>query len=209
MIERKMSVYVIKSAMNICKIGISLDPEARLRGLLTAHGLGLEIVHLETVEASHAPLIERAAHKMLDKVRSNGEWFRVSEEKAIHAVRVATWIVSDCRQAFKREPKALVKKARKPASRSVKWQGDSEALKKWVEENIRALPGKRLAAGKLYDDYATDCREKGIEQVSLFSFGTILPALGYAKVKTGGRIWYKDVARNDDPTLKLKVVTNT
>jgi hypothetical protein len=107
------SVYVIKSTGGICKIGISFDPESRLRSLLTGHGIGLELVHVETADNDAARLIERAAHRMLEKTRSAGEWFKVPVEKAIQAVQIAAWIVEDCRKHITAPaaPKGAAKKA--------------------------------------------------------------------------------------------------
>jgi hypothetical protein len=114
--EKLRSVYVIKSTGGICKVGISNDPEERLRQLLTGHGLGLELVHVESVGDDAARLVERAAHRMLDNAKTGGEWFRVSADKAIQVVKIAAWIVNDCRTHIERpSPK---RKYRKPNQRS-------------------------------------------------------------------------------------------
>ncbi len=191
-----MSVYVIKSAMNICKIGISSDPEKRLRNLLTAHGLGLDLVHVEIVESGRAELVERAAHKMLDRVRSKGEWFRVSEEKAIHAVRVAAWIVADCEAALSRPEKKPKRNSNKKwmDSRRTTKPGDPEALREWARANLVKRKGSRIRTSELYDIYVADCKAKNVDHMSLTAFGRTLPEMGFPKMKVGGNIWCTDLS---------------
>lgn len=200
--DEKMCVYVIKSAMNICKIGISLDPETRLRNLLTAHGLGLEIVHIETVPASRALLIERAAHKMLDKVRSNREWFRVSEEKAIYAIKVASWIVDDCfssmsaAQAKKIKPKARIYKV------NVYSDDEIEFCKTWIEESLGDKKNNNLKSSDIYKAYTDACKCNNINSLSMTKLAIFIRKLGYKKDKKGGYIWYLNIAFRDR-TIKM------
>ncbi|WWT39894.1 hypothetical protein [Microcystis phage Mwe-JY08] len=86
------TVYVITMPTGHVKIGISGSPLKRLRTLQTGCPLPLRIVFLMGVPDRLAIKIERAAHKALADYRLNGEWFKVTTEKAISAVRRAAGI---------------------------------------------------------------------------------------------------------------------
>lgn len=74
------SVYLISDeSNNCCKIGISKDPNARLKKLQTSNPskLVLYFSHIFT-DTGSARTIERQAHKKLEKYRMQGEWFAIS-----------------------------------------------------------------------------------------------------------------------------------
>ena len=61
----------------IYKIGISINPHARVRQLEGQGGL-ISIIH--AFKSSNAPAVEAALHRRFCKQHSRGEWFRLSEE---------------------------------------------------------------------------------------------------------------------------------
>lgn len=72
------SIYIIKNGEGLCKIGISNDPERRLKGLFAGSGSSLCIVYTHEVESNIAFLVERGAHRILGENRKHGEWFDAS-----------------------------------------------------------------------------------------------------------------------------------
>jgi hypothetical protein len=98
--KRFQSVYIAASESGLIKIGISFDPEERIKALFTGHGVGLSIAHVESMDDDSARLVERASHKMLADSRSSGEWFKVSVEEAVRTVCIAKLIVADCRKSI-------------------------------------------------------------------------------------------------------------
>lgn len=67
-------LYLIHSKdANCVKIGISNNPEKRLKGLQTGFPYSLEII--KTIRSSNVRDLERRVHGSLDDYRLNGEWF--------------------------------------------------------------------------------------------------------------------------------------
>lgn len=90
--ENTSFIYVIgeaDSSRKSVKIGISQDPQDRLRQLQTGHPEKLSIHHLEPVEPARARIFERFIHDEIAYLRSHGEWFRLTPEEAIGEVRFA------------------------------------------------------------------------------------------------------------------------
>lgn len=85
-------IYIISSSSNgPVKIGISDDPDRRLRQLQTGHPTLLAIHHREPVEKpTHARMLERFIHDTLSPKRMIGEWFNIGTQDAIGEVRFAT-----------------------------------------------------------------------------------------------------------------------
>jgi hypothetical protein len=72
------------------KIGISDDPDRRLRQLQTGYPRELVINHREPVEHAHqARMFERFIHDQLGHCRLTGEWFSLDVEAAIAEVQFA------------------------------------------------------------------------------------------------------------------------
>jgi hypothetical protein len=84
--RRNAFVYILRSETGLLKIGVSLDPESRLKSLLTGHPFGLEIVYLLECDERLSHPIERATHIFLKRERVNGEWFDVPLCDAISAL---------------------------------------------------------------------------------------------------------------------------
>ena len=72
-----MYVYAIRNPHtgNI-KIGVSKDPEARLKQLRVGNDADLHLVLVQQVEAPNRFRDERLAHQQNRKLRLRGEWFR-------------------------------------------------------------------------------------------------------------------------------------
>lgn len=87
--EGVSGVYVITGAHNMCKIGISTDPELRLAALQTGAHVRLKIHYVLAVKSIDPRMIEAEAHRILDKYRCAGEWFDVTPEMAEDAVNLA------------------------------------------------------------------------------------------------------------------------
>lgn len=87
--EGVCGVYVITGAHNMCKIGISTDPELRLASLQTGSHVNLKIHYVLVVKSIDPRQIEMLAHKILDKYRCAGEWFDVTPQMAEDAVNQA------------------------------------------------------------------------------------------------------------------------
>jgi len=86
------SLYVMKSEIGLVKLGIAQDPEKRKRSIQNASGMRLVLSH-QTGPHDEARCIETVAHKLLGEKRRAGEWFDVSEDQAISAIRQAIEIV--------------------------------------------------------------------------------------------------------------------
>ncbi len=82
-------IYVITGAHNMCKIGISSDPEFRLAALQTGSHVRLKLHYVLAVKTIDPRQIEALAHKMLDKYRCAGEWFDCTPQMAEDAVNEA------------------------------------------------------------------------------------------------------------------------
>lgn len=81
----KYYVYIIGPEFinNSIKIGISNNPQKRLKTFQTAQNTKLKIWNLFEVDSKkHAVNIEKTAHIRLQKWKQEGEWFDVSPEMA-------------------------------------------------------------------------------------------------------------------------------
>jgi predicted GIY-YIG superfamily endonuclease len=80
-------IYVISCASSDeapCKIGISDNPEKRVKQLQTGHPKKLKIKY--TKELDNARLYEKRLHKDMSYLRSHGEWFNLSVSEAIEQI---------------------------------------------------------------------------------------------------------------------------
>jgi DNA-binding XRE family transcriptional regulator len=88
-----MFVYVMRSELNLVKIGISSSPEKRRDSLKSASGLMVEIVH--AIKSDNAKAIEVKSHSELQKHRKTGEWFDVDVDIAVSTVdRISSSLMS-------------------------------------------------------------------------------------------------------------------
>jgi predicted GIY-YIG superfamily endonuclease len=68
------------------KLGLSMDPQRRVRQLQTGSAEALFIHHVEEVSDGRVKIAEKALHQMLGHKRLKGEWFNISVEDAIAEV---------------------------------------------------------------------------------------------------------------------------
>ena len=87
--SNEMCLYVIGGDSGPLKIGYSGNPKNRLRELNVASPLDLEIKHTRNVPELTCKFTEKYAHALLSSRWVRGEWFDVSLEQAIAAIRLA------------------------------------------------------------------------------------------------------------------------
>lgn len=73
-------IYVIGSNNPPYKVGISKDPNRRLKNLQTGHPYPLEIHLLKETDVAKTKLLETVIHRHLKLYKTNGEWFNLSLE---------------------------------------------------------------------------------------------------------------------------------
>ena len=81
-------VYVVRGGHNLVKIGVTRNPRARLASLRTAAAFPIDYSYIAFTDNS-GPMIEGAAHTLLERHRTNGEWFDVAPEMAVAALSAA------------------------------------------------------------------------------------------------------------------------
>jgi hypothetical protein len=82
-------VYVVRGDHNLVKIGTTTNPRARLAQLRTSSAFPIDYSYIAVTPDNSGPLIEGAAHDLLDRHRLNGEWFDVAPEMAVAALSAA------------------------------------------------------------------------------------------------------------------------
>lgn len=80
-------IYVIGGDAPPYKIGISKDPQRRLKSLQTGHPYPLKIHHIEETDISMTKLLETTIHRHLKLHKTKGEWFDVSLENLLLDLR--------------------------------------------------------------------------------------------------------------------------
>lgn len=136
-------IYVVGPAGGPNKVGLTADPQKRLRTLQTGHYLSLSVHHSEKVPWSDAALIERLAHDLLKSAHLRGEWFDISVADAISAINQAIddvrFVADESRSnivRFRPEPEELAalqnaaKAERRPVSQIV-----AIAVAEWLKRN--------------------------------------------------------------------------
>jgi hypothetical protein len=68
------------------KLGLSINPEKRVRQLQTGNVAKLILHHIEEVDEDRVKAAESALHKLLRHKRLKGEWFSLTVEEAISEV---------------------------------------------------------------------------------------------------------------------------
>jgi T5orf172 domain len=82
-------VYVVRGGGNLCKIGVSTNPTARLAQLKTASAFPIPFAFIGGTDGTSGYAIEQEAHRILDRCRAEGEWFQCPPELAIAAINGA------------------------------------------------------------------------------------------------------------------------
>src|SRR5258707_14792935 len=78
-------LYVIRGDHNMCKVGVTTNPSARLAQLRTASAFPIDFSYIAVTPGTGFG-IEQGAHAMLASHRCNGEWFDVPPEMAVAAI---------------------------------------------------------------------------------------------------------------------------
>lgn len=89
-------VYVIgrQAGANVCKVGISDNPEKRLRSLQSGSPHRLYIQDTLRLDSrADAIAVEAKAHEMMSPARMSGEWFSVAPASGFLLARVASQFV--------------------------------------------------------------------------------------------------------------------
>ena len=81
-------IYVIRGS-HMCKIGVSTNPTARLATLRTSSPFPLSFAFIGATNGTNGFAIEQEAHRLLERHRTEGEWFDIPEELAIATVWAA------------------------------------------------------------------------------------------------------------------------
>lgn len=84
-----MHIYIIKAGDEFHKIGITKNPEKRLRGISTGCPFTVSVAYLADPGGLDARTVEQRAHSYLRHCRGNGEWFLCSTDEAIEAIEKA------------------------------------------------------------------------------------------------------------------------
>ena len=82
-------LYVIGSTEKPYKIGITNNPDRRLKNIQTGHPKKLKIHYKEEIPDSQVRLLEQNIHRVIKRYQSHGEWFDIDLEQAIAEVKYA------------------------------------------------------------------------------------------------------------------------
>lgn len=82
-------IYVIGGQNKPYKIGITNNPERRLKTLQTGHPNKLFIHYTEEIDSTQVRHIEQTIHKLINRHRLQGEWFDLELNEAIAEVKYA------------------------------------------------------------------------------------------------------------------------
>jgi hypothetical protein len=82
-------VYVIGPTHGLQKIGMAINPQARLAALQTASPVDLLIHAAIAVPFGAAPDVEHQAHRLLGRMCVRNEWFEATPAEALFAVYTA------------------------------------------------------------------------------------------------------------------------
>ena len=84
-------IYVICEAQDptCVKIGLSRDPDRRVRQLQTGWSQPLVVFHREEIPDGKVRGLEKLIHRLLAHLRLQGEWFELTPEAAVLEVRHA------------------------------------------------------------------------------------------------------------------------
>jgi hypothetical protein len=74
-------IYIIGSDKPPYKVGVSKNPQRRLKNLQTGHPYPLTIHSITETSTANNKLLESVIHRNLKHSRTNGEWFDISLER--------------------------------------------------------------------------------------------------------------------------------
>ena len=134
------SIYVMESEVGV-KIGISKNPDERLRQITNASGMHVSLRHTREHESAYA--IEQSAHKLLADKRRTGEWFNVTVDEAISAINEAASAIEDA--CASQEPAVCITDAEIVQS----LKKDAEAH---VKDRLRSIAERYRKAERLLEE---------------------------------------------------------
>jgi hypothetical protein len=82
-------VYAISDEKSKIKIGVSGHPPSRVKQLQFECRNKLTLLHSLKCQENEAYRIERTAHRLIENKKVSGEWFEVSADEAINAIKDA------------------------------------------------------------------------------------------------------------------------
>ena len=82
-------LYVIGGNVKPYKIGITTNPERRLKNLQTGHPHKLRIHYKEEIPDNQVRLLEQTIHRVIKHRQTHGEWFDIDLDQAISEVKYA------------------------------------------------------------------------------------------------------------------------
>lgn len=144
-------VYLIAAEHGLgnVKIGLSKDPHSRLRQLQTANADKLTIYKTWKCDSlQEARQVEKSAHILLSKYKTNGEWYDVSYDVAIEAVER----VINKSSLVQEEEEKRQEKIRELKSQLAKVNEEGKIL----QENLRVA---RVHYEKCQQDYYDNVRK--------------------------------------------------
>jgi hypothetical protein len=139
-------VYVMGDANGPMKVGASSRPRVRARTFIW-EGRGYSMtIHATHHRPNDALTVERVALWMLREDREEGEWFRVSPEKACAAVEAAIKLVDSGNKAAVRQAKG--RRRMVPERRTQDFAVAVKEFEEWAASNPEALEARlaRMAA---------------------------------------------------------------
>lgn len=81
----KQVLYIMQNELSLYKIGISNDVERRRRELKNTSGLDVKIIDIPRIFELDAYEVEQTIHKILSRVRRQGEWFSCNLDEIYQA----------------------------------------------------------------------------------------------------------------------------
>lgn len=82
-------IYIIGSTIKPYKIGITKNPNQRLKSLQTGHPNKLNILYKDEVPDDKVRYLEKVIHSTINYSRTKGEWFNIELEEAINEIKYA------------------------------------------------------------------------------------------------------------------------
>lgn len=161
--EKAAYIYVITSDGGPVKVGYTVNTGERLSQLRASSPVPLELLHAEAVPYRDRQFVEKYAHALLWSRRVSGEWFDVTGEQALSAVKLAVVGTAEGRlppSRTMREKRPTVSPKRK--QRETPWGGGRDiAANKYAD----MCAPTAVSAGR-YDPGADVARREALRAVN-------------------------------------------
>ena len=175
---------------NKTKIGLSKDPESRVRGILTQSGIQFNDAVISVVRVKNMRACEKACHQYLSDVRTVGEWFTVSHEAAVEAINMNIDAGSEIQPAAK--PSILSMETLTRGLHPAKYKMDvSKAIYELsrygdVQESIAtAIVAASHCDSAIIERYIADNKKSSVEVAILNAVYELLLEASYEMCATG------------------------